>query len=223
MKKAVIVILVVLLVIGGGVFYFTSFKLDGVIKQAIEESGSRSFGTAVTVGNLATDLKNGSLTISNITVANPPGYKNEIAFSLSGIEAAVDYDSFEIKRVIIDKPEIVIEEKGGETNFSEMLANMERAPAEPEPEPAGEAEAPPEIVIHHFRMSESRAAFESESLDRYSDLKIDEVELKNVRGTPGEVANVIAKEVIEEVVSEAAKELLKAKAAEKIDDLFNRD
>ena len=221
MKKALGIVLLVLLIIGGAVWYFTAFKLDGVIKQQIEQVGSNTLGTAVSVGSLKTDLKNGSVTISSITVANPPGYKNANAFSLNGIEAAVDFQTLEIKRVIIDQPEIVIEEKNGDSNFSELLANMESQAAEPEP--VTEGEEPPVIVIRHFRMNESRAAFESESLEHYSDLKIGDVELKNVQGTPTEVANVITEEVLEKVVSAAALELLKAKASEKIDDIFGRD
>ena len=221
MKKALVIVLVVLVLIGGGAWYFTAFKLDGIIKHEIEQAGTASFGTPVSVGSLETDLKNGSLTISNITVANPPGYKNANAFSLNGIEAAVDFETFEIKRVFIEQPEIIVEEKGGKSNFSEMLAYMENNPAEPEPVPEGEE--PNVIVIHHFRMNESRAAFESASLDHYSDLKIDDVELKNLRGTPTEVANVIATEVMEEIVSAAAIEIMKAKASEKIDDIFGRD
>lgn len=221
MKKALGIVLLVLLIIGGAVWYFTAFKLDGVIKQQIEQVGSNTLGTAVSVGSLKTDLKNGSITISSITVANPPGYKNANAFSLNGIEAAVDFQALEIKRVIIDQPEIVIEEKNGESNFSDLLANMESQAAEPEA--ATEGEEPPVIVIRHFRMNESRAAFESESLDHYSDLKIGDVELKNIKGTPTEVANLITEEILEKVVSAAALELLKAKASEKIDDIFGRD
>ena len=72
-------------------------------------------------------------------------------------------------------------------------------------------------------MNGSRAAFESESLDRYSDLKIAAVELNDIEGTPAEVASAIATEVVSEVVSAAAVELLKAKASDKINDILGRD
>lgn len=221
MKKALGYVVVAILVVAVAGWYFVTHRLDGMIKDSIEQSASTAFGTEVTVGSLKTDIKNGSLTISGISVANPPGYKNDIAFSLNGIEAAVDYDTLEIKRVIVDKPEIVIEEKGGESNFSEILAGMEQQPSEPAATAEGAEE--PVIVIHHFRMNESRAAFESESLNRYTDLEVDAIELRNVKGTPSEVGTVIAKEVIDEVVSEAAKELMKAKASEKMDSIFGRD
>lgn len=221
MKKALIVILALLVIIGGGVWYFTSFKMDEMIRKSIEQAGSQSLGTAVTVAAVNTDLKNGSLTIGKITVANPPGFNNINAFSLSGIEASVDYENYDIKHVVIDQPDILIEELNGETNFTKLLANIESTPAEPEP--VEEGEEPPVITIRHFRMNETRAAFESKSMDRYTDLKVGAVELKNVKGTPSEVTETIMHKLVEKVISAAAVEMLKAKASEKMNDIFGND
>lgn len=220
MKKVLMVFLVLLLLAGVAAWYFVSFGLDGVIRQQIEKVGTQALGTSVTVGSVNTDIKNGAMTISAITIANPPGYNNKNALTLNEIEAAVDYKNFDIKRVIINKPEIVIEEKNGGSNFSEILAGMESSP---EPAPPAEGAEEPILVIHYFRMDESRAAFESESLDHYSDLKVKAIEVKNVEGTPQEVAEVITKKVVEKIVSAAAMELLKAKASEKLDEMFGGD
>lgn len=215
MKKILVVLLVLALVVGGGVWYFVSFRLDSMIETRIEQAGSQSFGTRVSVGAVKTSIRDGSLQISEITVANPPGYRNATAFSLNNIEAAVDYGSRDIKRLVIDRPEIVVEELGGKTNFEQMLAELESMDSEP----SGAAGAEPEIVIRHFRMNESRAAFESASLDRYTDIEVDAVELNDIRGTPTEVARIIAREVVGEVTSEAATELLKAQARSKLDEV----
>jgi hypothetical protein len=217
-KKILVGLVAILLIVAGGVWYFLSFRLDGMIEQQIEEIGSRSFGTRVTVGAVETDIRNGSLRISGITVANPPGFSNPNAFSLEDIEAAVDYASRDIKRVVIEKPEIVIEEMGGETNFSRMLEELESR----DPTPAGPGADEPVILVRHFRMNESRAAFESESLDRYTDLEVDAVELSDIRGTPSEVAKIIAAEVLNEIVSEAATEMLKAQARKQFDDVEDK-
>ena len=223
MKKALIFILILLVVVGGAAWYFVAYRMDAMIEQQIETAGTRSLGTRVTVGTVNTNIKNGSLTISEVTVANPPGFKNTHAFKLNGIEAAVDYSNFEIKRVIIENPEIVIEELGGETNFSMMMAELERADSKPadttpadETQPDGKDE--PVVVIHHFRMNESRAAFESESLDSYANIKVDAVEMKNIKGTPSEVANQIANKILKEISKEAAIEVLKAQAKKKYGD-----
>ncbi len=223
MKKAISILLVLLLVVGVGVWYFVSFRMDSMIASNIETRASASLGTQVTVGTVKTDIKGGSLTISNITIANPPGFKNKNAFSLNDIEAAIDYSNYDIKRVVIDKPEIVIEELGGETNFSRMLAGIEKQDSEPEPDPAADGKEEPIIVIHHFRMNDSRASFESESLDKYSNLEIDAIELSNLKGTPSELSEIIFKKIINEITREAAIELLKAKAADKIDSIFGKD
>jgi hypothetical protein len=217
MKKFLLVVVVLLLAAAGGVWYFLSFRLDGVIENRLEQAATLSLGTQVSVGAVKTNIRDGSLEISNITVANPPGYKNPSAFSLNNIEAAVDYGSLEVKRVVIDNPEIVIEEMGGQTNFSQMLDALNASAGEPAP--ADPAASEPIIVIRHFRMNESRAAFESESLDRYGDVKVDAVELNDIRGTPTEVARVIAGEVLSEIAADAAKEVLKAQARKQLDDV----
>ena len=220
MKKLLGVIVLLLLVAAGGIWYFTAFHLDNMVRDRIQQVATRSLGTAVTVGSVTTDIKGGSMTIGDITIANPPGFRNPNALTLRGIEAAIDYATLEVRHLVIEKPEIVIEEVDGETNVQRLLAAIERDPA---PEPPGQAEEPVTIVIHHFRMNASRAAFESASLEHYSDVKIDAVELSNLRGTPMDVGRRIGREVLEEAVEAAAIELLKAKAAEKLGELFNRD
>ncbi len=223
MKKAISILLVLLLLVGGGVWYFVSFRMDSMVASNIESRASASLGTQVTVGTVKTDIKGGSLTISNITIANPPGFRNKNAFSLNDIEAAIDYSNYDIKRLVIDKPEIVIEELGGETNFSRIKAGIESQGSEPESEPAADGKEEPIFVIHHFRMNDSRASFESESLDKYSNLEIDAIELSNIKGTPSELSKIIFNKIINEVAKEAAIELLKAKASEKIDSIFGKD
>lgn len=225
MKKVLAVLVVLFLLVGGAAWYFVTYRMDAMIEKQIEASGYQSLGTRVSVGNVKTSIKDGTLTISEIAVANPPGFKNTNAFTLNGIEAAVDYKSREIRRITIDNPEIVIEELGGETNFSKMMAELNQKSSKPaggkttdgKEAPAG-AEDEPVIVIHHFRMNESRAAFESESLDTFANIKIDAVELNNLEGTPTELGHQIAQKILKEITQEAATEVLKAQAKKHLGD-----
>lgn len=223
MKKILIVLIALLFVAGVAVWYMVSFRMDSMIQSQIEQAASISLGTRVSVGTVTTDIKGGSLTVSNVTVANPPGFNNETAFVLNGIEAVVDYSNFDIKRVVIDKPEIVVEEMGGETNFTRILAELEKRSSDPASEPSEEGKPEPVITIHHFRMNGSRAAFESASLDHYSDLKVDTIELKDIKGTPAEVTEIVANKIVGEISKAAAVELLKAKASEKLENIFGKD
>ena len=229
MKKALILLVGLVVVVGGAAWYFVAFKMDTTIEKTIEKHASASLGTLVSVGDVKSDIKAGSLSISNITIANPPGYKNKNAFSLNDIEAAVDYANFDIKRIVINNPEIVIEEMGGKTNFDQILAAVNQAgssseaDAYAEPGQAAETEEEQIYVIRNFRMNESRASFESESLDRYSNLEVDAIEIRDIKGTRSEVSKIIASEVISEITKEAATEMLKAKASEKISEIFGKD
>lgn len=219
MKKAVLTLLIVLLLLVGAVWYFVAFRLDSTIEKAIEESGSQALGTSVQVGGLETNIKDGSLKISQLTVANLPGYDAEHAISFSGIEAAVDYDGFVISRIIIESPEVNVEEKGGKSNFGDMLAGMESGKSSE----AAESEAEPTTIeIRYFRMDKSRAAYKSELLDKDSELKIGAVELNNIKGTPDEVASVIANEIIGKISAAVAVEIVKDQARKKLG-LENKD
>jgi hypothetical protein len=209
-KKVFVIIIVLLLLAAGTAWYFVSYRMDAMIKQRIEMAGSISHGERVSVGEVSTSIKDGSLTISNVTVANPPGFRNKNALSLNDIVAAVDYSNLDIKRLVIENPEIVIEELNGETNFSRMLAAMEQGGSATEPASGDMPEQV--IVIRYFRMNSSRAVFESDSLERYTDIKIHAVELNDLKGTPIEISRIIAARILKEIAEEAATEMLKAQA-----------
>jgi hypothetical protein len=216
MKKLFITLGLIMLVGAGLAWYFVNVRLDSMIESRIERAATASLGNHVEVGGVETDLRNGTLTVREISVANPPGYRNPYAMRLNGVEAAVDYDSLEIRRVVIDQPEFLIEELGGTTNFQQMLDAMEDGgSAVP---PADPAKPEPEIVIRHFRIDGARAGFESASLDRYTDLNIDAIELNDLKGTPTELANEIGRKVLKELSSEAAMALLEAQARKKAGD-----
>lgn len=212
MRKVALVFALIVLAGVAAAWYFIAFRLDGVVESEIERAATLSMGTAVEVGGVRTNLRDGSVTVQQISVANPPGFDGPYAARFKGVEAQVDYDTREVKRVVIDNPEFFIEEAGGKTNFGELLDTLEKQIA------AGETEgqtAEPEIVIRHFRINQTRAAFESRTLDRVDDVGVDAIEMNDLRGTPSELATLIAREVVQELSSEAANEMLKSQARKK--------
>jgi hypothetical protein len=213
MKKLLGTLVILVLVIAAVAWYFVSFRLDGLIERVIEESGTSALGTSVQVGKVTTSIREGSLEISSLSVANPPGYSRANAISFDGIEASVDYEGFIIDRVIIDKPSVVIEEKGGKSNFGDLLAGMESGQSEPSP--ADETEQPT-ITIRQFRMNATSASFVSEALGADSELHVDAIMLNNIQGTPDEVALVIARRIVTDLSKVAATEILKAQAKKKL-------
>ena len=202
--------------------YFVMFRFDSVLETRIERAATLAMGSHVEVHGVKTSLRDGTLTVQEVSVANPPGFENPYAARLNSLEAAVDYEHREIKRLVIDKPEFIIEEVGGETNFGQILAALEAgagsgAPAAEGTE-TGTQNEEPVIVIRHFRINETRAAFQSRSLDRFTDVNVEAIEMNDLRGTPTELAQLIAREVVSELSSEAATEVIKAKASKQFDE-----
>lgn len=217
MKKLFLTLGLIMLVGAGLAWYFVNVRMDSMIESRLERTATASLGSHVEVGGVETDLRNGTLTVREISVANPPGYKNPYAMRFNGVEAAVDYETMEIRRVVIDQPEFLIEELNGNTNFQQMLDALEAG--EPVVAPADPARPEPEITIRHFRIDGARAGFESASLDRYTDLKVDAIEMNDLKGTPTELANEIGRKVLKELSSEAAMALLEAQARNKMGEL----
>lgn len=218
MKKVFLTLGLIVLVGAGAAWYFVAYRLDTVIESRIERAATLAVGTHVEVGGVSTDIRAGTLRIDRISVANPPGFENPHAMTLNGVEAAVDYDGLEIRRIFIDNPDFIIEERGGATNFGLMMDSIGQhvPPADPAAGPE------PEIVIRHFRIDDTRAAFESHTFDRFTDVEIDAIELHGLRGTPTELAERIAREVVREVSSEAASALVRAEARKRLGDVGER-
>lgn len=217
MRKLFMTLGLVMLLAAGAAWYFVNVRLDSMIESRLERVATTSLGSHVEVGGVETDLREGTLKVRELTIANPPGYRNPYAMRFSEVQASVDYDGLEIKRLVIDKPEFLIEELGGTTNFQQMLDALEAG--ESVLPPADPAKPEPEIVIRHFRIDGARAGFESTSLDRYIDLQVDTIEMNDLKGTPTELANQIAREVLGELSSEAAMALLEAQARKAAGDL----
>jgi len=203
-----------------GVWYFVSFRLDDMVHSEIEKTATAALGSRVEVSGVETSLRDGSLKIAELSVANPAGFDNPYAMRFRGVEAAVDYPSREIKRIIIDNPQFLIEEKDGKLNFAQMLQALKSGAAAAES--AGINGDQPVITIRHFRINDTRAAFESQTYDRQTSLKVDAIEMNDLHGTPAEIARLIATEVVGELKSEASTELLKVKARKKLGDVESK-
>lgn len=116
-KKIGIGILLLLILIAGAGYYLFS-HLDSLIEAAIEKYGSEATQTSVQVGGVSLSLTSGSGSISNLTVANPPGYSGTSALSLGSIAMQLDTGSLPgngpivIDEVAITQPQITYEVRG---------------------------------------------------------------------------------------------------------------
>src|SRR5262245_37842771 len=66
------------------------WSLDARVARAIEAQGAELFGTRVRVDAVEIELAAGRGTIRNVRVANPDGYSDADAITLSEIVLAID-------------------------------------------------------------------------------------------------------------------------------------
>jgi len=124
---------VVLLAILVGAALYLLGSLDGIVKAAIEEHGSRVTQTKVGVSGVKIELTRGAGSISGITVANPAGFTRPRAFRLGSISTAIDTatiteDPVVIKEIMVKGPEIYYEiNKDGTANFDVIKSNVEKS------------------------------------------------------------------------------------------------
>lgn len=216
MRKVFFTLGAIMVVAVAAALYFITYRLDSMVESRIERAATMAFGSSVEVAGVRTNLRDGTLTVEQISVTNPPGFDNPYAARFNALRAAVDYKGLEIKQVAIENPEFYVEELDGKTNFDQMLhaldSGVEPAASEPgKPEPI--------LSIRHLRIGETRATFESHTFDHYTDMQVDAIEMHDLRGTPSELAGQIARKVVGELKSEAAKEMLKIQAQKKVDDI----
>ena len=121
----VILIVVILLVV-------LSFSIDGIVKGAIEKTGSKVLGTKVTVQNVELSLFSGSGTIKGLVVANPTGFKEPYLFKLGEVNVAVSIpsllsDTIVVKNVSIAQPNIMFETNAKTSNIQTVLNHVEQS------------------------------------------------------------------------------------------------
>lgn len=113
---------------------FTVFllgNLDSLVKDVIEEQGSRVAGVPVTVSGVEIKVLDGRAGISGLTVGNPPGFKSESAFALGGISVALDASSVSepvivIKEISVDGPAVTYELMSGGNNIGTIADNVKK-------------------------------------------------------------------------------------------------
>jgi hypothetical protein len=208
--KRVIIIFVVLAIVGAGVYgwWYMFYRLDGLFEAEIERQASEAFGTQVTLGDVKLDLINGAVEFENLAIGNPDGYKSEHAVVFGSIEAAVDFRTGQVRHVILENARINVEEKNGSINIQELKEALEtRISDESGIEPGTDGDEQ-ELVIQKFLMHSTTATLDSDTLQKQFEVEIDSIEMRDLRGTPEQVAELIAYSLLDEITEEAEQALV---------------
>lgn len=126
--KMITLLIVVIVTIVVGVAYYSSGKIDAYVKTAIEKYASESLGTKVTVGGVNISLRQTTATISNLEIANPPGFEDPIAFKAATVQITLNskessLDSVVIDRILLNSPSVFYIKTKQTDNLSVLADN----------------------------------------------------------------------------------------------------
>ncbi len=109
---------------------FLSLYLDKAIKNGVERLGPKLTGTTVRLAGVAISPLSGRGEITGLTIGNPPGFRTDAAIRIGKLRLAVVpcsllSDRIEIKRIVINNPEITLEKTLHGSNLDRIMANIQ--------------------------------------------------------------------------------------------------
>jgi len=226
MKKILLgAIVVLLLTVTGGIYYLLS-NLDNLVKSAIETYGSQATQTAVRVDSVHIGLKEGSGSISGLSVANPDGFATPQAFVLGEISTRINLKSLTEEVLIIDEviirgPQVFFEiDANNRSNLAELQKNLgsgSKAAAAQEKKAPGKE---PKLIIRKLLFESGLIQAKVVPLkNKEYQLKLPTIDMRNLGGTTGATGAQIAEQIIQKLTNQALAEVQKQAVNQEVDKL----
>jgi len=193
---------VILLAIIGISIWILASNLDNIVKRVVEEVGSDTLGTKVSLSSATISLGDASAVLSGLKIANPPDFVKKDAFNLGAIEVSIDpasaaSDEIVIPEIIVDQATLHFEQQGGKNNLQIMMDNIK---SEPE-EPTDDNTTGIRFVIKEFQLKDAGMTLSHEQLGQEISFTLPDIVLHNIgREGAGVTAEEAARQILEPVI-----------------------
>ena len=218
MKKFIIFTAILLLIAGGAFLFLSGDAINALLKQQIEQVGSKVTEQSVTVGKVDMKLLKGAGTINGLVIANPSKYNAPSVFSLNEVTFDINLKSLTtdlivIDQIVIDKPEAVVEftETGG-ANIKDILDAIKKNTAsatEPKQESTTD-KADPIIRVNKFVLAGVALTVDLTKLgNKVHQATLADINLTNIGGQAGMPASKLGAELVKQALSSIWKQAKK--------------
>ncbi len=225
MKKLlrfVLLVVVILAVILG----VAVWRIDGIVKTAVERVGPRVTGTEITLEEVNLRPFRGTGRIAGLSVANPEGFKNPFILTLGELTLDIDTrslltDTIRIREVVVTAPEVVYEARvRGGSNVKVIQDRIAGPPGEDPPPVTGPDAPGKRVVIDRLFITGGTAKVAATAVGGMGGtLHLADVELTGIgEQTPLGVADVV-RIVVETVLRSAGGVLQQVPGVEELRDL----
>lgn len=249
MKKIAMILAALILVILGAFWFLTGGALNDLIKQQIEQVGTKVIEQPVTVNTVDMKLLEGAGTIKGLVLANPSKYTAPSVFSLDEVTLDINLESLTtdliiIDKIVIDKPQAVVEfTQNGDANIKDLLDTIKKntpsnTQSEPQQESTSTSEKEPIIRVNKFVLAGVALTVDLSKLgNKAHQAVLTDINLTNIGGQNGMPASQLGTELAKQALSsiwkqakkqqttilkDQAKEKLEEKAKEKLGGLLDK-
>jgi len=222
MKKIILIVVCSLFVVGVVGTLVLTFFLGGIVKTAVNSFGPKLTQTNVVLEGASLSPISGTGTLTGLKVSNPPGWKNDQAFSLGTIRMSVAPfsifgDHIIINELTIDEPVFDYETKFTDNNVSQLLGNVQKYAGSGSATPATSGGKPVKFEIKKFRLTNAKVSVGVAGLAAVTvpmpDIPLDNIGSDQGGITPDQLAGVVMKSVSEGVILAGKDAVLKAGTA----------
>ncbi|MCF6807916.1 hypothetical protein L3V79_06105 [Thiotrichales bacterium 19S9-12] len=220
-------------------------SINYVTAYLIEEVGSSTLGTEVTVSGVNISALKGEASISELKVANVEGYQFPNIVTLNNISAKIDTstiksDTVVVDYIIIDKPHLYYEINAkNKSNLNVLQDNVEKntnstetskkedekvADTSSDVTKTKEEKEATKVVIKELIIRDTEVDAKVAALgDKTIQVNISEIKMKNLgQATSGETTRQIINQVLKVVVTEVVKSVANKGVKDSIGESLNK-
>jgi hypothetical protein len=221
MKKIVIFIGVLVMLAAGAFWFLTGSALNDLIKQQIEQVGTKMIEQPVTVSTVDMKLLEGAGTIKGLVLANPSKYSAPSVFSLDEVTLDINLESLTtdliiIEEIVIDKPQAVVEfTQSGGANIKDLLDTLKKNTAsdgasEPSQDNTSSITKEPIIRVNKFVLAGVALTVDLSKLgNKAHQAVLTDINLTNIGGQNGMPASQLGAELAKQALSSIWKQAKK--------------
>jgi uncharacterized protein involved in outer membrane biogenesis len=211
--KVVVGIIIALVIVVAGAAYFLSNNLNELVKTVVEEVGTETLKTTVSLRAVDISLQDGRARLSGLKIANPKGFDQPYIFQMDDIIVDLDIKALldktiSIREITIDGAQVVAEQKGASSNLQALNKNMApdgSSPAARKPSDSGQSPADDILIkVGLFQFINSSAQLQTEKWGAQK-LAIPAIRLSNIGGTKGLPPEGLAAAIFKPIVKQIKK------------------
>lgn len=197
----IIAVIVAIVIIA---FLVLSLTLDGIVKSAIEDTGSELLQTEVRVDDVSISLFDSKGYIDGIMIENPEGFSDSAAVKLQAINIKLNLpsllsDTIVVDSLIVQQPEVYMEQTVKGNNLKVLQDHM----AESSTDESGS------MIIDYLLIEDGQITLSTNiGGERSAQASLDRFEQKGIGQAGSNTIKSSVQQILEPVLEHAAHEMI---------------